>query len=226
MATGARLGNFVRIRVSDNGVGMPDQMIEHIFEPFFSTKGSESGTGLGLAVAFGIVQQHEGWIVVESEEGRGTSISVCIPATTEMVEEVADNTVPMERFNGDGQRVLLVEDEADIRELITEALDSSGYHVLSAASADDALALYERENRRFDLVFSDVVLTDRSGVQLVEELKVLDPELKVMLCSGYTDEKSQWPVIRSKGYAFLKKPFSLSDLLQRIGDVLSTHPQA
>jgi len=218
---GSRAGRFVRLSVSDTGVGISEQMLEHIFEPFFSTKGTESGTGLGLAVAFGIVQQHEGWISVESEMGQGTSISVYLPATNEKPCEVFEDQVSIDSLGGDGQRVLLVEDEADIRDLITEALGSSGYRVFPASSADEALALYEREARDFDLVFSDVVLTDRSGVQLVEELKSLDPELKVMLCSGYTDEKSQWPVIRSKGYAFLKKPFSLNDMLQRISEILN-----
>jgi PAS domain S-box-containing protein len=218
---GSRPGDFVRLTVSDTGVGIPEQVVEHIFEPFFSTKGTESGTGLGLAVAFGIVQQHEGWISVESEPGRGTAISVHIPATTEKVSKTDNEAVPLESLSGTGQRILLVEDETDIRDLITEALGSSGYQVFAAASADEAMALYESEGRDFELVFSDVVLTDRSGVQLVEELRALDPQLKVMLCSGYTDEKSQWPVIRRKGYAFLKKPFSLVDMLQRIADILS-----
>ena len=219
--SGSRPGNYVRLVVSDTGVGISDQMLEHIFEPFFSTKGSESGTGLGLAVAFGIVQQHEGWITVESEVGRGTGFSVYIPATTEKPKVAKDDSVPLESLSGTGQRVLLVEDETDIRDLITEALGTSGYQVFAAASADEAMALYEREERKFDLVFSDVVLTDRSGLQLVEELKALDPSLKVILCSGYTDEKSQWPVIRNKGYAFLKKPFSLVGMLQRISDILN-----
>ncbi len=217
--SGSRPGNYMRLTVSDTGVGIPDQMIEHIFEPFFSTKGSESGTGLGLAVAFGIIQQHEGWITVESEQGRGTSFSVYIPTTSEKVSARDDDEVPLESLGGAGQRVLLVEDEEDIRDLINEALGSSGYQVFPAASADEAMALYREEGGEFDLVFSDVVLTDRSGVQLVEELQALDPDLKVMFCSGYTDEKSQWPVIQSRGYAFLKKPFSLVDMLQQINDI-------
>jgi len=219
--SGSRPGRFVRLTVSDTGVGIPEKMLEHIFEPFFSTKGSASGTGLGLAVAFGIVQQHNGWIVVDSALGQGTTISIYIPPTSEEVREDDEEAVPMDTLSGSGQRILLVEDEADIRDLITEALGGSGYEVFPAASADEALALFDGEQGQFDLVFSDVVLTDRSGVQLVEELKLRKPELKVMLCSGYTDEKSQWPVIRSKGYAFLKKPFSLMDMLQRINDVLA-----
>ena len=142
---GARPGNYVKLTVSDTGVGISDQMLEHIFEPFFSTKGSESGTGLGLAVAFGIVQQHEGWITVESEPGVGTSFSVFVPATSDEVSESDEEAVPMESLSGTGQRVLLVEDEADIRDLITEALDSSGYQVFSAASADEAMARMRRE---------------------------------------------------------------------------------
>jgi PAS domain S-box-containing protein len=216
----ARPGEFVCLAIQDSGSGIPKDIVEQIFEPFFSTKGPGKGTGLGLSVVYGVIRQHEGWISVYSEPGEGTVFKVYLPAHSgdEVEESVAE---PLEeRRRGSGQRILLVEDEEAVRTFATRALRENGYVVCDAASADEALDIFDREAGQFDVVFSDVVLPGLSGIRLVDRLLSLRPDLEVLLSSGYTDQKSQWPAIREKGFRFLQKPYSLPDLLGAIEDIV------
>jgi PAS domain S-box-containing protein len=218
----ARPGRFACISIEDTGSGIERDVIDQIFEPFFSTKGPTKGTGLGLAVVYGIIRQHGGWINVYSEPGQGTAFKVYLPSVSpearqddgDAVDAIAPAT------HGVGQRILLVEDEDAVRELAARALTEGGYVVFEAAAADEALEIFEREGGRFDLVFSDVVLPDRSGIRLIEDLLGLRPDLQVLVSSGYTDQKSQWPVIQEKGYRFLQKPYSLVDLLGTVDELV------
>jgi signal transduction histidine kinase/ActR/RegA family two-component response regulator len=216
----ARPGEFVCLAIQDSGSGIPKDIIDQIFEPFFSTKGPGKGTGLGLAVVYGVIRQHDGWISVYSEPGEGTVFKIYLPASEDdEVPERADEA-PELRVRGSGQRILLVEDEEAVRTFATRALRENGYVVCEAASADEALDIFDREAGQFDVVFSDVVLPGLSGIRLVDRLLSLRPDLEVLLSSGYTDQKSQWPVIREKGFRFLQKPYSLPDLLGAIEDIV------
>jgi CheY-like chemotaxis protein/two-component sensor histidine kinase len=217
----ARAGRFVCLAIADTGMGIDEGMREHLFEPFYTTK--EDGTGLGLAVVYGIVKQNEGWIDVTSRPGRGTAFRIYLPDVSEAEEPPAPAT-PLHGLRGDGERILLVEDEDGVRELASRMLRRNGYTVLEAASAAEALAVYEAEEGRFALVFSDVVLTDTSGVQLVGRLLQRDPSLRILLTSGYADQKSQWATIRDKGYRFLPKPYPLADLLRMVKETLESAP--
>jgi PAS domain S-box-containing protein len=214
----ARPGSFVCLSVEDTGVGMDEEIMQHIFEPFFSTK--EHSTGLGLAVVYGIVKQHEGWIDVSSEPGHGSTFRVYLPAFHRELAEEAGEAVSLEELQGSGERILLVEDDAGVRELSTRALAESGYVVFAAASAEEALDIFEREEGQFHLVFSDVVLTDQSGLQLVDHLRARKPDLPVLLNSGYTDRKAHWTTISERGWRFLQKPYDLADLLRAVREAI------
>ncbi|HMD67764.1 MAG TPA: ATP-binding protein [Chitinivibrionales bacterium] len=214
-----RPGRFVCLVLSDSGTGMDELIQEHIFEPFFTTKAAGKGTGLGLSVVLGIVQQHKGWIEVQSEPGKGTTFEVYFPSTSETPREKTREETLAGSLKGNGERIMLVEDHDEVRLLANEILTANGYAVLAASSAKDALALFEKENGKFNLIFSDVGLPDKSGVWLVEEL-LKHGKIPVLFCSGYTDEKSNWDYMKSKNIRFLRKPYSIPDLLAAVKEVL------
>ena len=217
----AHPGKFVCLSVEDIGIGMDKEVIQHIFDPFFTTKGPGKGTGLGLSVVYGIVKQHEGWINVYSEPGRGSVFKVYLPASSvESKGEAKEEVISIQDCHGKGERILLVEDDDEIREFAKRVLFESGYVGFEAANAEEALNIFGKEKGDFHLVFSDVVLPVKSGLQLVEQLLCRKPELKVLLTSGYTDQKSQWPVIYEKGYRFIQKPYGLTDLLRVVREVI------
>ncbi|MBM4322940.1 MAG: response regulator [Deltaproteobacteria bacterium] len=217
----ARPGQFICLSVEDTGIGMDKEIIQHIFEPFFTTKGVGKGTGLGLSVVYGIVKQHEGWINVYSEPGQGSIFKVYLPVSSEETKyETKREVISIQDFQGKGERILLVEDDSGIREFVNKVLTKSGYEVLEASNTQEALDISEKESGGLALVFSDVVLPDKSGLQLAEELLLRKPTLKVLLTSGYTDQKSQWSVIKEKGYCFIQKPYNLNDLLRVVREVL------
>lgn len=215
-------GQYVRISVADNGTGMDKETLSRVFEPFFTTKGPGAGTGLGLSVVYGNVRQHGGWIHVYSEPGVGTTFRVYLPATTEAEKNEVE--VPKANGRGDGERILLIEDEWAVRSLASKALRGMGYDVCEACSAEEALDILQVEEA-FDLIFSDVVLPGKSGVQLADELLALDCSTPILLSSGYADRKSQWPVICERGFPFIEKPYSIDDLAERIGGILTSGTQ-
>ncbi|MBA7555409.1 Sensor kinase CckA [subsurface metagenome] len=219
----ARPGKFVCLSVADTGVGMDKETIPHIFEPFFSTKDAGKGTGLGLSVVYGIIQQHGGWINVHSNPGQGSMFKFYLPAFSAIQEDEAEvkETISLQELQGSGERILVVEDEEKVREFVTMALRESGYLVLEAASAEEALELFEREKGKFHMVFSDVVLPGKTGIQLVDQLLARKPELPVLLSSGYVDAKSHWSTIRERGFQFLQKPYALANLLRAIKETMS-----
>ena len=216
----ARPGAFARISVEDTGVGMHEAILDQIFEPFFSTKGPGVGTGLGLSAVYGIVKQHEGWINVYSEPGKGSTFKVYLPACSAEQEEERKDTLPLGELRGRGERILAVEDQKEVREFTTQVLGENGYVVFEAATAKEALEIFERENGAFHLVFSDVVLPDRSGLELVEELRARKGELGVVLSSGYTGERSHRQKIHERGFRFLQKPYALPDLFRILREAI------
>ena len=219
-----RTGLFVRMTVSDSGTGMGQEVLEHIFEPFYSTKGPGKGTGLGLSVVYGIVRQHQGWIRVQSVLRTGTTFEIHLPAVMEKAKILPEETESLSGLQGDGERILVVEDADGVRQFLQTALKENGYHVYSVATVKEAVDVYRKEKGRFDLIFSDVVLPDKSGIDLIEDLLVNDPKLNVLLSSGYTDHKSQWPRIQQRKYRYLQKPYSLKTLLKTVQDMLKRTP--
>ena len=217
---GTRPGCFVCLSVSDTGTGMDKLTQQRIFEPFFTTKGEGKGTGLGLSVVFGVVEQHKGWINVCSEIGHGATFKVFFPSTSDASGQKSKEEVPVVSLEGKGERIMVVEDQDEVRAVAEKMLASNGYSVFPVSSAKEAIELFEKENGRFDLVFSDVVLPDMTGILLVQELHKRW-KFKVIVTSGYTDEKTNWDFIKEKNFRFLHKPYSVRDLLQAVKDVLA-----
>ncbi|MCI0471113.1 MAG: PAS domain S-box protein [Candidatus Aminicenantes bacterium] len=214
----AQPGKFVCLSISDSGIGMDQQLTQRIFDPFFTTK--ESGTGLGLSVVYGIVKQHGGWIKVYSAPGIGSNFQVFFPAVTSEVQDDIEEEIPPAQLRGHGERILLVEDEESVRHVTIEALTVNGYDVTDVSSAAEALDVFEKNKNKFDLAFCDIVLPDQTGLQLADILKKLNPNLKIVLTSGYPGQKSQWSDISKKGFAFIQKPFTLKLLLHAVKNAL------
>jgi len=224
--TYARPGQFVRLSIEDEGMGMDKEVMQHIFEPFFTTKEVGKGTGLGLSVVYGIVNQHEGWINVYSEPGRGSVFKVYPPASfVALPEKGKVEVVSKQDFQGKGEKILLVEDDEAIRQFAQRVLAERGYEVFAAAHAEEANRIFVEEKGYFHLVFSDVILPGKSGLPMIEQFLSIRPDLEVLLTSGYTDQKSQWPIIQEKGYRFIQKPYGLTDLLRVLREVLDQKAQ-
>ncbi len=213
----ARPGRFVRLTMADSGYGMGGETLAHIFEPFFTTKQAGKGTGLGLAVVYGIVKEHRGWITVASSPGAGTVFEIYLPATAATVSpDEMEDRVDLSGCRGQGELILLVEDDPQVRDMVVLLLKSSGYQVLAAGSAAEAREKFATSAQAVRLLLSDVILPDISGLQLAEELLEQHPRLPVILCSGYTGEKAQETAIRSRGFIFLPKPYQLPELLRQV----------
>ena len=214
-------GLFVRLTVRDTGCGMDEATLSRIFEPFFSTKGEE-GTGLGLSVVYGVMEEHNGWITVESAPGKGTSFHLWIPAMQEPAPIPMDTGLatapPLPK--GKGQRILLVEDEPGVLAFVSAALRQNGYNILTADCGSVARRVFEEEAENIDLVMSDVVLPDTTGVQLLEEFFTARPELKALLTSGYSEKPSLVELVRKRGLFFLHKPYTLIQLLEAVHSAL------
>ncbi len=210
-------GDYVRIRVADDGRGMDPEVLRHAFEPFFTTKEQGKGTGLGLATVFGIVKQSDGHVVANSQPGRGTTVDVYLPRCTDDRAETVpgEEEVPRERPEG---TVLVVEDEAAVRKLAVKALRKEGCTVLSAANGVEALEVVERHEGPLDLVITDLVMPDMGGRELAEELHRRRPDLPVLFMSGYDDA-----MVGDPGAAtdFLAKPFTPAMLAARVAESLS-----
>jgi len=217
----SRQGQFVCLSIADTGAGMDKQTLTHIFEPFFTTKEAGKGTGLGLPVVYGIVKEHKGWINVDSEKDKGTVFKIYLPAQFHAKNlNKQENQSFALNLQGEKERILLIEDEEDVRDVVATVLMDNGYTVIEAGTAMEALDIFNREKVKFDLVLSDMVLPDQNGLKLVEQLLSKDPEITVILSSGYTDYSSHMPVIQKKGFLFLQKPYSIDALLLLIKQAL------
>ncbi|MFQ5905596.1 MAG: ATP-binding protein, partial [bacterium] len=216
----ARHGKFVRLSFKDKGVGMDSTTVARIFEPFFTTRGSGKGAGLRLSVVYGIVKQHQGWVNVDSLPGKGTTFTVYLPATSKRAENLSQRVGPGSRYGGKGERILVVEDEEEVRQLTDSIFRENGYVVFAASNAKEALDIFHREKGNLQMVFSDVMLPDGSGIQLVERLTALNPAIRALFSSGYTDGSAGLEAIQEKGYSFLQKPYVLSYLLRAARELL------
>jgi len=217
----AQPGKYVYLEVVDEGMGMDQEVVDRIFEPFFSTKETGKGTGLGLTLVHRIVSQHKGWIQVDSELGRGSTFGVYLPALWEETEkECAQEGTSLRSLGGRGERILLVEDEKSVREFSAKVLGQHGYIVIDVPDVQAAIDALDRASWQFDLVFSDVVLPDRSGLELAEQIRVRDAAFPILLSSGYTGQRSRWETIRERGFNFLQKPYTLTDLLGAVRDAI------
>jgi len=216
--------DWVLIEVEDTGTGIPEDIRDKIFEPFFSTKEVGKGTGLGLSTVYGIVKQTEGFIFADSEMGKGTTFRIFLPrhvakAEDEPEAKLVAEAAPAKDMTGRGT-VLLVEDEDAVRSFATRALESRGYTVMAAGSGVEALALLDEQASGVDLVVSDVVMPEMDGPTLLKELRRRKPDIKIIFVSGYAEDAFKKNLAEHETFAFLPKPFALKDLIQTVKDTL------
>jgi CheY-like chemotaxis protein len=213
-------GDYVLLRVEDNGEGMTDDVKARIFEPFFTTKQPGKGTGLGLATVYGIVHQLRGSIEVDSIAGTGTTFRIYIPVMQQCAASQIIQTV--EQPTGGREIVLVVEDEASLRELMSQALREQGYTVLVAGEGTEALRVSQEYPHEIDLLITDVIMPGMRGWELAKKLTELRPRLRVLYISGYTDHAVRDPAFLGDKDAFLQKPFTLTTLAQKVRSFLGT----
>lgn len=212
-----RAGEYVVIAVEDNGCGMTPEVVEHLFEPFYTTKLAGAGTGLGMATVYGIVHQNGGFIEVQTEPGVGTRVTVGLPRHTELTsEETASSTTP----TGGGETVLLVEDERAILQIGRRMLEGLGYRVLAAETPFKAIELASQHPGRIDLLVTDVVMPEMNGRDLAKRLLAMFPGLRRLFMSGYTDDVIAHHGVLEEGVHFLQKPFTARSLAAKVREAL------
>ena len=210
-------GKYIRLSFADSGSGIAQEDLEHIFEPFFSTKEPGRGTGLGLSTIYGIVKQHNGFILAESPPGAGTTLKIYFPLSTAVRQPEAECQIYLPQ-PGCQKRILIVEDEITIQELAVDVLTQYDYQVTCADSLSRAIDLADKNE--FDLFLIDIVLPDGNGITLIENLKGKNSQAAFIFSSGYTEDKPQIKNTIYKGYAFLHKPFTINSLLQACSEAL------
>jgi two-component system cell cycle sensor histidine kinase/response regulator CckA len=216
---GSKPGSWVRLSVGDTGVGMDEATRRRVFEPYFTTKEIGRGTGLGLSTVHGTITQSGGIIEVQSEPDKGTTFRIYLPGVAAVSEAHSPAPAPGGRPRGT-ESILLVEDEEIVREVGRSALELCGYTVLTARDGRDALQIESRHEGPLDLVVTDVVMPRMSGRELVEQIKLARPGIKVLFVSGYAEDAVLQQGIELRGLAFLHKPFSLDTLAQKVREVL------
>ena len=212
-------GPYVMLSIEDNGHGMDKETQSRIFEPFFTTKEKGKGTGLGLSTVYGIIKQSGGYVLAQSEVGRGTTFRIYLPR----VEEPAENasvTRASKSVTGGSETVLLVEDEESVRQLVRETLEAKGYKVLEADHGAAALRVASDHHGPIDMLITDVVMPGMSGRELSEQLSASDPDIKILYLSGYTEDAVVHQGVLEPGTSFLQKPFTLQALARKVREVL------
>jgi CheY-like chemotaxis protein len=222
-------GNYVVLEVIDTGTGIPAEIIERVFEPFFTTKEPGKGTGLGLSTVLGIVRSHGGLVKVRTAPGAGSDFEIYLPAVAADSEEDLDQEAVAPQ--GKGQRILVVDDEPAVRELIGEILRRNGYQVLSAADGAEAVSMFSEPKWRIDLVIADIMMPLMDGVTLVRRLCRLSPSLRIIASTGLdysaagtegTDDNRRRELQRLGVSIFLSKPYRAKTLLNAVHEALST----
>ncbi|MEV6302309.1 PAS domain-containing protein [Actinoplanes sp. NPDC051861] len=213
--------DLVCLTITDTGVGMPPEVLARAFEPFFTTRGRGSGTGLGLATAYGVVTDAGGSISLESEQGRGTTLRVRMPAGTSSTPGVSPAAPTAPVLAGDGHRVLVVEDEEAVRDIVCRLLSKSGYQVHAAPHPAEALRMYRSDNIDFDVLLTDVIMPGMSGTQLAASLRADRPDLPVLFMSGYTSGPAPGGQELPADAPLIRKPFDTQTLLNEVHRLLS-----
>ena len=216
----ARPGAFACLSVSDTGCGIPPQVLPRIFDPFFTTKDVGKGTGLGLATVFGIIQQHQGWITVESDPGRGTTFRVYLPQINKAASLPASKPLPT-NVRGGHETILIVEDEAPLCAVLRTALSGLGYRIIEAHNGLEALTAWQQHRGEIQLLLTDMVLPDgMNGKEIARQLLQANPKLKIIYASGYSTEVAGHDLSLIDGVNFLAKPFEVQKLAKTVRDCL------
>jgi two-component system cell cycle sensor histidine kinase/response regulator CckA len=220
---------YVCLTVADTGSGMDAETASHVFEPFFTTKEAGRGTGLGLALVYGIVQQAGGTIDLETQMGRGTTFRICLPHTLAVEQPEppgADRRLAPRPSAGGSETVLLAEDDRPLRTLISSTLRTAGYTVLEGADAEEALDIARVRGLPIDLLLTDVVMRGMNGRVLLERVRSIRSDTRVLFMSGYSDDTVLRHGIETTSPCFIRKPFSMDALTVKVREMLRTPPDA
>ncbi len=213
-------GRYVMLSVIDTGSGMTGETRARLFEPFYTTKEPGKGTGLGLSTSYGIVKQSKGYIWVYSEPGEGTTFKVYLPRADQDARAYGLPPVAAGPITRASETVLLVEDEAGVRQFSKRILSRAGYRVLEASNGDDAEALFASHADSIDLVVTDVVMPGCGGPELLSRLQVNAPDLRVLYMSGYTEQSVAQRMGIDRGLPFVQKPFTAAEFVRQVRDAL------
>jgi CheY-like chemotaxis protein len=211
-------GRFVKIAVRDTGVGMDEATKERVFEPFFTTKERGRGTGLGMASAYGIVKSHGGVISVDSEVGAGTTITIYLPAS-DKPKQAAPGPL-RRRLRRGNEVILIIDDEEMVADVTREMLERIGHRVLVANSGRDGIALFRQQKEEIALVVLDMIMPGMTGRETFAMLKTLKPDVRVLLCSGYSFNGQARGILEQGCQGFIQKPFDIEKLCEKIGEIL------
>ncbi len=215
-----KTGRFALLEVSDTGIGMDEKTRDRVFEPFFTTKAPDKGTGLGLAMVYGIVKQHNGFIHLYSEPGKGTTFKVYLPAIEALPDAVAEKRRE-ETVRGGTETILVAEDEEPIRKLAERILKDLGYNVLVARDGEEAVEIFRR-NKEIALAVLDVVMPRMGGKEASKAMRKENPQLKLLFMSGYSADAIHESYVLTAEFPFLQKPFGPTILARKIREVLDT----
>jgi CheY-like chemotaxis protein len=214
----AKPGQYVLLKVSDTGHGIGEDTLNHIFEPFYTTKGFGRGTGLGLATVYGIVKQHGGHIECRSELGKGTSFLIHFPRSIHEDPDLHDQKRPIQGFGK--ETVLLVEDEIQVRQVAERFLSSGGYRVIVAVNGREALDLYSLHRDEIAVVILDWIMPEMGGQECLNKLKNLDRDVRVIIASGFSIDASELRAFQNNIKGSISKPYRLVDLLTEVRKAL------
>jgi PAS domain S-box-containing protein len=210
-------GDYLRLTVSDTGIGMDEKVRPRIFDPFFSTKESGKGTGLGLASVYGIIKNHGGYIEVQSQKGQGSQFSIFLPASDKKVLKITDPAPEIMKGSG---TILIVDDEEMVLDVGARVLKKLGYTVQESNNGRNAVALYKKLQDKIDLVVLDIVMPDMGGGEVYDRLKEINPKVKVLLSSGYSIDDQAREIMERGCDGFIQKPFSMKAMSEKISEIL------
>jgi CheY-like chemotaxis protein len=212
-----RPGKYVQLTITDSGTGIDNQTLERIFDPFFTTKGMGRGTGLGLASVYGIIKSHDGYIDVTSEKGHGTTFTIFLPASEKDVEGTADTAAKLIKGSG---TLLVVDDEELVLKVGVNMLEKLGYTVLGAKNGTEAVDIFKANKDKIQMVILDIIMPDMGGGEVYDKIKAINPEVKVLLSSGYSVDGQAIELLERGCDGFMQKPFTMEELSGKITQIM------
>jgi CheY-like chemotaxis protein len=216
-------GNYVLMTIRDKGVGMDEATRERIFEPFFTTKEMGRGTGLGLASVYGIVKGHEGYIDVQSEPNKGTTFRIFFPVSDQPF--VAVGRPSIENVLRGVETVLFVDDEDEVVKVSKSLLEVMGYRVLTARNGQEAISIYREYQKVIDIVLLDMIMPGMNGGGVYEKLKEINPDVRIILLSGYSKDREATANLARQCDGFIQKPFKINELSRSIRKAMECRPE-
>ena len=217
----AKSDRYVSIGVSDTGIGMDEATMSRIFDPFFTTKEQGKGTGLGLSVVYGVIQDHHGFISVESKVGQGTTFHLYLPVMQKETKNQDIQKIKTEERQGGSETILFVEDEQLLREVVQSTLEANGYTVLLATNGQDAVEIYKKQYKDIALVLSDIGLPKLGGIDVYAMLKEINTNIKIIFASGFISQETKSELFKEGVKGFIQKPYGVSEVLQMVREVLN-----